>query len=394
MRKNFIQKLARGLVRRLRPLSPAAKARHRRLFLEQLEGRRVMAVTASVTSGVLSVVGTTGDDSIVVDIDSGNVRVRDHGIDVSISGAHTAGDVNSAYITADNGNDIVTIDSSFGARSAWIFGQAGNDVLTGGSGDDHLDGGSGNDAMPGNSGNDYLVADASDGSSGLTGGAGSDWLDFTSESANISFTNDTTKAFEVILGGSGNDTLSNGSVSAAVSIWGFGGNDTISGGSGNDHLIGGDGNDTITGGDGNDTLAGNSGNDSLAGNGGDDYMGADESDVSSQLVGGAGYDILDFQAATSGVSFTNTTTTAFEVIYGSSYNDTLSNGSVAASVFIVGFGGNDTLTGGSGADTLNGGDGDDTLTGGTGADAFDGGNGTDSVTDFNSGEGDWQVNIP
>jgi len=72
---------------------------------------------------------------------------------------------------------------------------------------------------------------------------------------------------------------------------------------------------------------------------------------------------------------------------GSSAGDTASAPLASQPNAMYGFGGNDTLTGGSAADYLSGGDGDDTLTGGAGADtfAFAPGFGHDTITDFTPG---------
>ncbi|WP_162260548.1 beta strand repeat-containing protein [Rhizobium sp. Root708] len=75
------------------------------------------------------------------------------------------------------------------------------------------------------------------------------------------------------------------------------------------------------------------------------------------------------------------------VILGNNSNNTGSSLKASdTSTAIYGFGGNDTLTGGSAADWLFGGDGDDTLDGNGGADTLSGGAGSDN---FQLASGDW-----
>ncbi|CCI24313.1 calcium-binding protein [Microcystis aeruginosa] len=64
-------------------------------------------------------------------------------------------------------------------------------------------------------------------------------------------------------------------------------------------------------------------------------------------------------------------------IVGSNFNDTLTGGSVADT--LIGGDGNDSLNGSGGADNLHGDNGDDTLLGGTGNDTLDGDAGNDSL---------------
>ena len=151
------------------------------------------------------------------------------------------------------------------ANAETVFGNGGNDSLTGGSGASIMHGGAGDDMLNGRGGADNLFGN--DGSDRLFGGDGADHID----------------------GGRGNDRIFAG---AGVDIvFGGLGNDTIDGQSGNDLLFGNDGDDTLMGGDGADTLNGNDGNDTLrGGNGADRLNGGNGNDT---LIGGAGADIED-----------------------------------------------------------------------------------------------------
>ena len=113
-------------------------------------------------------------------------------------------------------------------------------------------------------------------------------------------------------------------------------------------------------------------------------------------MGGSGFDFLNFAAQSAAITFDNNGagTGGFEQIFGGSGNDTITNAGSSTPVSIIGFGGNDILTGGDGSDYLDGVDGDDTLTGNdgndtligtnfvganSGIDKMDGGNGNDNV---------------
>ena len=69
-----------------------------------------------------------------------------------------------------SGND--TLDASKSTQSISLQGNAGNDVLTGGSKADKLDGGTGNDTIKGGAGNDTLLSGG--GNDKLYGGSGND----------------------------------------------------------------------------------------------------------------------------------------------------------------------------------------------------------------------------
>jgi Ca2+-binding RTX toxin-like protein len=127
----------------------------------------------------------------------------------------------------------------------------------------------------------------------------------------------------------------------------------------------------IRGGSFNDTILGSTADERLRGNGGNNY-----------LMGGAGNDIVDYAAATRGVSVNleigrasnglggQDTLAEFEGISGSDYADTLVGG--AASDLITGGIGNDWIdfAGGNDSVTYAAGTGDDTLIGGAGADTL------------------------
>lgn len=83
-----------------------------------------------------------------------------------------------------SGNDTITGTSK---EQNYLYGGAGNDLITGNKGNDYLNGGEGNDTLKGGAGNDVLFGDS--GNDSLDGGAGADLL----------------------IGGLGTDTLKGGS---------------------------------------------------------------------------------------------------------------------------------------------------------------------------------------
>jgi Ca2+-binding RTX toxin-like protein len=224
-----------------------------RLELDRLEDRTTPSV--SVVAGNLVIVGTTGNDNVVVSRRGDNFRVRDNGVITEFAASSVTGNV---QFTGDAGND-----------GFWNFTRLASDVDAG-AGNDRVYGGHGIDTIDGGEGNDVLSAGFDSLGSTITGGLGADY----------------------ILGSRGNDTIVAGGADDTARNWVFGlaGNDTITGGAGNDILWGGFGNDTINGGAGNDRLYGDFGTDTLNGEGGDDYLNGGFDNAVDSLTGGAGAD--------------------------------------------------------------------------------------------------------
>ncbi|HTK75839.1 MAG TPA: C2 family cysteine protease [Gemmataceae bacterium] len=223
----------------------------RSLNIERLEDRTVPAgISGTIQNGVLTVLGTPGDDTIVVHYAN---KV------VSVDGLKLEAEAGRIVIDAGAGNDVIRLDTQdplpvrvpatvycgdgndlvYSTNCGDIvYGQNGNDTLIGGGARDYLNGGDGNDVIDGAGGDDIL-----------NGGAGND----------------------TITGNTGNDT-----------IYGDVGNDTVDGAAGNDALFGDAGTDNINGSAGNDTVNGGTGDDYLEGGTGDDLV-----------IGGAGRDALN-----------------------------------------------------------------------------------------------------
>ena len=121
----------------------------------------------------------------------------------------------------------------FSSQADRVYGDDGNDTLSGYAGDDVLDGGAGSDTLYGGNGNDLL-----------DGGADNDYL--CGDAGN-----------DLLQGGAGNDTLTDTSGTALFD--GGAGSDTLTGGASAEVFIGGTGNDTYTTGAGNDVICFNTG---------------------------------------------------------------------------------------------------------------------------------------
>ncbi len=229
--------------------------------IEMLEDRRML--TATMVGTVLHIDGTTADDVITLAQTKGKTGTYN----VNIGGTATTFPkslVSGILIHGNAGNDKITLKGL--ALHTWalsIYGDDGNDTITGSEGRDQIYGGAGNDVIRGMGGNDMIVGDA--GNDRIMGDDGNDY----------------------IFGKDDNDTL-----------YGDAGNDTVSGGNGDDILAGDDedtlalvghhapkdvgGNDVLSGGDGNDWLLGGVKNAKIK-----DKTGQDT------LTGGAGADVID-----------------------------------------------------------------------------------------------------
>ena len=163
--------------------------------------------------------------------------------------------------------------------------------------------------------------------------------------------------------------------------------DVINGNARDNTLVGAGGIDDIRGQSGNDTLFGKAGDDILNGGKGHDVLvGGPGGDT---LIGGTGKDTASYQEATTGVtaSLANAKANTGEA-KGDSYSS-IEN--------LTGSAKNDTLTGDKNANVIEGLGGNDTLTGGGGADRFvfnsvedspDRKKAWDIITDFNRKQGD------
>ncbi len=315
-----------------------------------LESRQLLAgITFDSGTGIITVEGTSGDDQVIVDLDSATlVSVELVGVDFQTFDLTAATQVTfDAFGGDDEFDNRTSLPSEVNAG-------AGDDTIQGGSGRDLVRGGSGRDTIRGGAGNDQLDGGTEDDQ--LFGEAGDDLL--------IGFDGD-----DFIQGGTGNDTAIGGA-----------GADQIRGDQGLDQIYGNDGDDQLWGGDDADRIAGQAGDDRIYGDDGDDFLyGNDGLDVlvgllgNDTLVGGNDDDIL----------FGNE---GNDFLYGNLGNDWIS-GDAGDDLIdgdhgedrALGGAGNDRIWGGEDDDRLDGNGGDDLLLGETGADKLFGGTGADRL---------------
>jgi Ca2+-binding RTX toxin-like protein len=267
-------------------------------FTIDLLGGAFGAISFSINLGAgrdfFYIFGTAGDDTLTTaDLDNDGIN------DIALT------NVERAVLKGRGGNDVLTVAGGQGLRGPnylyggsgndilfaadgmrnYVSGEAGNDVLHGGTGTDGLSGGGGDDILLGGGGNDGLnggvgndeeygedghdVFDqnlSDDGSDLISGGDGTDRVSYARRSAPVAVSldriendgavgefDDVRLDVENIDGGSGSDRLV-GSFFANI-IRGALGNDTVIGGEGDDHLFGDAGDDRMDGGVGNDSVS-------------------------------------------------------------------------------------------------------------------------------------------
>jgi Ca2+-binding RTX toxin-like protein len=281
--------------------------------------------------------------------------------------------------------DIVT----GGIGNNILCGGGGNDFLTGESLNDRLDGGAGADVLNGGRGDDDLISIGLDPDT-IDGGEGIDTAEINRSMATTAYhfalnsnsqtsqdIGDGTTLIHVekmfFWGGSGDDILKAGSYG-----------DTLHGGIGSDQLYDGPGSDYLDGGDHDDTIYSTFGGfDTIDGGSGNDTLvlrrilstqnlHLDLTDPSTpQAIGDGGYQQSPHGNIPMGTTVVNVESVEF---YGGVGDDVITGGRFSDTLY--GYGGNDTLCGGTqsagigNVDRLDGGLGNDTLIGGPGADYF------------------------
>ena len=381
-------------------------------MIESLESRRLLAVTANLVAGNLTVTGDNDSNSVVIRRDdAGHSLVRSSDVTV---GTFNNADVSKITVSLLGGNDRLEIAAGV-EKPSTVTGGDGNDSVTGGSGQDNIHGNAGNDQLRGGNGKDALFGDeGSDfldgGGQGddMNGGGGFDTVNYAGRAGAVKVTldnvaNDGFQAtlaepgegdnvhsdIERIVGGNGNDNLSGLGAPGGVSIDGGPGNDLITGSTHNDSLNGNGGNDNLNGGEGNDFLNGGEGGDRMSGGGGIDQV-----SYADRLIGvnitldGVANDGTPARAATA----TEPARPAegdnvigdVEKLLGSRGNDRIIANDAANTIsgnlgndYIDARGGNDVVEGGEGNDEIHGGAGNDKLYAGKGNDKLYGDDGND-----------------
>jgi hypothetical protein len=210
-----------------------------------LQTMTVTVANAAVVNGDLLVGGTGGADAITV-----NPSKDRTGLVVTMNktvlGTFPLSAVTGRIVVhALGGNDRVTISPKVSV-GADLYGDAGNDVLTGGAGADVLMGGLGNDKLSGGPGANVLIGGA--GADRLAGGTGDDLLIGGATSFDLDPTALATIRSEWASGSSYADRVSHLTVpgflggtvlTAGVTVTDDGAKDVLTGGKGSDWFVAG-----------------------------------------------------------------------------------------------------------------------------------------------------------
>ncbi|GAA0561041.1 calcium-binding protein [Rhizomicrobium electricum] len=323
-------------------------------------------------AGADNMAGGTGNDTYVVD------NVGDVVVEAAGAGTDTVLTTLASYTLGGNAENLTYT----GSGNAVEVGNNLNNIVMGGTGNDNLSGLSGNDTLIGGLGSDTLKGDG--GIDSMLGGAGNDVyfvdnpLDAVTEELNEGTDQVFSSAVTYTLGAN----IENLSLVLAIGGASGTGNDLanqISGSTGNDTLIGAAGDDTLNGASGADSLVGGIGNDVYYVDNSGDVIQEHASEGTDSVISSAASYVLSADVErlilmTGAVSGT-----------GNSSNNVINILSTAGAS-VAGLDGDDSMTGGSGTDTLSGGNGNDTLTGGLGADVMSGGEGNDTYYVDNAGD--------
>ncbi|MBP1861916.1 calcium-binding protein [Rhizobium herbae] len=205
--------------------------------------------------------------------------------------------------SASKGDTIISIEEVHGSRFGDTMISKTNQKLFGDEGNDRLTGGTASSELFGGAGDDYFVVLSA--SNSTEGGGGFDTVDFHGLTYGVAIGYTATRAVanaigarlagaggEKVIGTSFADYIHLGALSFDPhAVNGMEGNDTIRGGGGDDVFNGGIGDDVLLGGSGNDTLHGDAGNDRLEGEYGDNRMFGDAgNDI---LIDGYGTDVMN-----------------------------------------------------------------------------------------------------
>jgi Ca2+-binding RTX toxin-like protein len=241
-------------------------------------------------NNTLTVDGTTGGDTIIVEkhaLNDDYLRVQVNG---NVEFAGRLASVGLIQVDGGDGNDTISIDGRLGL-GVTVNGGAGTDnvIFLGTSAGDNITSTSSTivlgstvltptnteaRSMYGDAGNDSINLGSLSQAVSIFGDGGDDTLTGGSGADSI-VGND---GVDSLIGGAGNDTMYGGT-----------GGDAMRGGDGNDSIFGEAGNDGMYGENNNDTLNGGSGTDYMSGGSGTDDFGSQDGEIDT-LDGGSGWD--------------------------------------------------------------------------------------------------------
>ena len=222
-----------------------------------------------------SLVGALGAD--LLEGDAGNDRLLSGGSSDS-SANSLRGGVGNDFLVGGKADDLLIGGTSggFGFSDADVDEANNKDTLVGGDGNDTLDGGLGADSMVGGKGNDiFLLNNRADRivenqNEGIDAVVSTFSIDFNSLVASIENATLLGSQNLFLIANNSNNLLAGNK--GANSISGFKGNDTLLGGDGRDTLLGGEDSDSLDGGLGADYLVGGNGDDSYVVDAGGDRV--------------------------------------------------------------------------------------------------------------------------
>jgi Ca2+-binding RTX toxin-like protein len=194
-------------------------------MIEQLEGRRLLAFTATLSNGSLNIRGAGDSNDLQVVENQGQVTIIDNSTNSSPSALFNG--VTGIQLWGNTGNDkLLYRGNSIGAN---IRSNSGADEIT------VRDEGTGSSDVDGEADNDNIIVVIGHGTH-VSGGSGDDTIQVSTGAINnnpdmLNFAN----AETIVLAGSGNDT---------ITIWD--GQNTINGGAGYDVVYANGGNNTYT----------------------------------------------------------------------------------------------------------------------------------------------------
>lgn len=299
-----------------------------------------MSVSATFSSGILSVFGDSLDNTIAISRNAAGALLVNGGAVAILGGTATIANTSMIQMFGRAGNDTLTLNETSGALPrAQIFGGTGNDIITGGSGNDTLLGEVGNDVLLGRGGFDSLFGgldndtltggdaddqvfgedgddrfiwnpgddtDLNEGGIGIdtieiNGGNGAETFTATANGTRVRFDRLDPAPFAIDIGTSENLVLNmnggNDSFSATGNLAAIIQQITVDGGTGNDTILGSNGADLLLGGDGDDFVDGQQGNDVALLGAGNDVFQWDPGDGSDTIEGQGDFDRMLFNGS-------------------------------------------------------------------------------------------------
>ncbi|MEQ1695635.1 MAG: M10 family metallopeptidase C-terminal domain-containing protein [Hyphomicrobiaceae bacterium] len=282
------------------------------------------------------------------------------------------------------GGLVNNITIAYGAKVENAVGGSGNDTITGNTADNSLRGGAGTDTVSGGLGNDALTGGL--GNDILDGGAGVDTGDWSDASGNVVF----------VLGANGNGTFTN----AATGTDTYTSLENVTLGGGNDILVGNAVDNILAGGAGVDSIDGAAGADTMIGGDGNDHYTVDNAgDVvveTNAVRATGGFDVVHAsinytlgtnveQLMLNGGATVGTGNSFDNILHGVGSSNALTlDGGAGNDVLYGSLVGGNTLTGGSGVDTLYAKGGHNAMSGGDGNDIYYSDSSTDVFVETNA----------